>query len=127
MQLRKLTLIAIGALLSALSVTAASVQGVNPVIARNVILVHGAGADGSSWSEITSRLQAAGLNVVAVQNPLTSLSESLAATRRALAMLEGSTVLVGHSRRGTHLVDLGRNADELSYCELLIFDVIGFA
>src|SRR5882724_10904634 len=107
MQLRKLILIAIGALLSALSVPEASAQSANPVVARNVVLVHGAWADGSSWSEVTSRLQAAGLNVVAVQNPLTSLSDSLAATRRALAMLEGPTVLVGHSWGGTVVSEAG--------------------
>jgi pimeloyl-ACP methyl ester carboxylesterase len=107
MQLRKLTLIAIGALLSALSVPEASAQSASSVVARNVVLVHGAWADGSSWSEVTSRLQAAGLNVVAVQNPLTSLSDSLAATRRALAMLEGPTVLVGHSWGGTVVSEAG--------------------
>jgi pimeloyl-ACP methyl ester carboxylesterase len=107
MQLRKLTLIAIGTLLSALSVPEALAQNANPAVARNVVLVHGAWADGSSWSEVTSRLQAAGLNVVAVQNPLTSLSESLAATRRALAMLDGPTVLVGHSWGGTVVSEAG--------------------
>jgi len=107
MQLTKLTLLAIGALLTALSVSEASAQSANPVVARNVVLVHGAWADGSSWSEVTSRLQAAGLNVVAVQNPLTSLSDSLAATRRALAMLDGPTVLVGHSWGGTVVSEVG--------------------
>jgi len=110
MQLRKLTLIAIGALLSALSVPAASAQSANPVVARNVVLVHGAWADGSSWSEVTARLQAAGLNVIAVQNPLTSLCDSLAATRRALAMLDGPTVLVGHSWAGTVVSEVGLDA-----------------
>jgi pimeloyl-ACP methyl ester carboxylesterase len=107
MRLTKLTLFAIGALLTALSVPAASAQSANPSVARNVVLVHGAWADGSSWSEVTSRLQAAGLNVVAVQNPLTSLSDSLAATRRALAMLDGPTVLVGHSWGGTVVSEAG--------------------
>jgi len=107
MQLTKLTLLAIGALLTALSVSEASAQSANPVVARNVVLVHGAWADGSSWSEVTSRLQAAGLNVLAVQNPLTSLSDSLAATRRALAMLDGPTVLVGHSWGGTVVSEVG--------------------
>jgi hypothetical protein len=49
---------------------------------RNVVLVHGAYADGSSWSEVIGRLQAAGLNVTSVQNPLTSLADDVAATRR---------------------------------------------
>ena len=57
--------------------------------ARNVVLVHGAYADGSSWSEVIERLQAAGLNVTSVQNPLTSLADDVAATRRALALQDG--------------------------------------
>jgi pimeloyl-ACP methyl ester carboxylesterase len=68
-----------------------------PVEARNVVLVHGAWADGSSWAEVIPRLQAAGLKVAAVQNPLTSLADSVAATRRALALQDGPTVLVAHS------------------------------
>src|SRR6266446_1192191 len=71
------------------------------VRARNVILVHGAYADGSSWSEVIGRLQLVGLNATAVQNPLTSLADDVAATRRILALQDGPTVLVGHSWAGT--------------------------
>jgi pimeloyl-ACP methyl ester carboxylesterase len=78
-----------------------------PVVAKNVVLVHGAWADGSSWSEVIRRLQAAGLNVTAVQNPLTSLEDSVAATRRALALQDGPTVLVGHSWAGTVVSEAG--------------------
>jgi pimeloyl-ACP methyl ester carboxylesterase len=67
---------------------------------RNVVLVHGLYADGSSWSECIVRPQAAGLNVTAVQNPLTSFADDVAATRRALAMQDGPTVLVAHSYGG---------------------------
>jgi hypothetical protein len=49
-----------------------------PPKARNVVLVHGLFADGSSWSEVIARLQAAGLNATAVQNPLTTLPEAVA-------------------------------------------------
>src|SRR5229473_5788619 len=63
--------------------------------ARNVVLVHGAYADGSSWSEVIPLLQRAGLNVTAVQNPLTSLADDVEATRRVLALQDGPTVLVG--------------------------------
>jgi pimeloyl-ACP methyl ester carboxylesterase len=66
----------------------------------NVVLVHGLYADGSSWSECIVRLQAAGMNVTAVQNPLTSFADDVAATRRALAMQDGPTVLVAHSYGG---------------------------
>lgn len=75
--------------------------------ARNVVLVHGAFADGSSWAEVVTRLQARGLRVIAVQNPLTSLKDDVAATRRALAMVEGPTVLVGHSYGGTVISEAG--------------------
>ena len=53
--------------------------------ARNVVLVHGLFADGSSWSEVIPRLQAAGLNVTSVQNPLTTLPEAVASAERVLA------------------------------------------
>src|SRR6267154_2153527 len=65
-----------------------------PPKARNVVLVHGLFADGSSWSEVIERLQTAGLNVTSVQNPLTTLSDDVAATRRALALQDGPTILV---------------------------------
>src|SRR6266446_10343477 len=52
--------------------------------ARNVVLVHGLFADGSSWSEVIARLQAAGLNATAVQNPLTTLPEAVASAQRVL-------------------------------------------
>jgi pimeloyl-ACP methyl ester carboxylesterase len=75
--------------------------------ARNVVLVHGAYADGSSWSEVIPILQRAGLNVTAVQNPLTSLADDVEATRRILALQEGPTVLVGHSWAGTVISEAG--------------------
>src|ERR1700737_2665980 len=68
-----------------------------PAKASNVVLVHGLFADGSCWSEVIARLQAAGLNATAVQNPLTTLPEAVASAERALARQDGPTVLVGHS------------------------------
>lgn len=73
----------------------------------NVVLVHGAYADGSSWADVIARLQRAGVNATAVQNPLTSLADDVAATRRVLAMQEGPTVLVGHSWAGTVISECG--------------------
>src|SRR4051794_26709984 len=61
--------------------------------ASNVVMVHGLFADGSRWAEIIPRLQAAGLNVTSVQNPLTTLDEAVAATQRVLARQVGPTVL----------------------------------
>jgi pimeloyl-ACP methyl ester carboxylesterase len=78
-----------------------------PVVARNVVLVHGAWADGSSWAPVVAKLQAAGLKVTAVQNPLTSLEDSVAATRRVLALQDGPTVLAGHSWGGTVISEVG--------------------
>lgn len=74
---------------------------------HNVVLVHGAYADGSSWSEVIPRLQAAGLHVTAVQNPLTSLADDVAAVQRVLALQDGPTVLVGHSWGGTVISQAG--------------------
>src|SRR2546425_624578 len=76
-------------------------QAESMVSARNVVLVHGAYADGSCWSEVIGRLLRVGLKATAVQNPLTSLADDVAATRRILALQDGPTVLVGHSWAGT--------------------------
>jgi len=85
----------------------AHAQSAPPVKAKNVVLVHGAWADGSSWADVIPILQAAGLNVTAVQNPLTSLADSVEATRRALALRDGPTVLVAHSWGGTIISEVG--------------------
>jgi pimeloyl-ACP methyl ester carboxylesterase len=78
-----------------------------PTKARNVVLVHGLFADGSSWSEVIPRLQAAGLNVTSVQNPLTTLPEAVASAQRVLARQDGPTVLVGHSFSGMIVTEAG--------------------
>jgi pimeloyl-ACP methyl ester carboxylesterase len=97
-----------GALASAIATTSYAETTAPPV--RNVVLVHGAWADGSSWTEVISRLQAAGLKVTSVQNPLTSLADDVAATRRALALQDGPTVLVGHSWGGAVISEAGADA-----------------
>jgi pimeloyl-ACP methyl ester carboxylesterase len=74
---------------------------------RNVVLVHGAYADGSSWSEVIRRLQAAGVTATAVQNPLSSLADDVVATRRILARQAGPTILVGHSYGGSVITEAG--------------------
>ncbi|SDY68716.1 alpha/beta fold hydrolase [Herbiconiux ginsengi] len=75
--------------------------------ADHIVLVHGAYADGSCWSDVIPLLQRAGLDVTAVQNPLTSLADDAAATRRALALKDGLAVLVGHSWAGTVISEVG--------------------
>jgi pimeloyl-ACP methyl ester carboxylesterase len=75
--------------------------------ARNVVLVHGLFADGSSWSEVIPRLQARGLNVTSVQNPLMTLPDAVAACQRVLARQDGPTVLAGHSFSGMIVTEAG--------------------
>ncbi|MBB5062657.1 alpha/beta fold hydrolase [Granulicella mallensis] len=75
--------------------------------ARNVVLVHGLFADGSSWSEVIARLQSAGMTATAVQNPLNTLQDAVAETRRVLAEQDGPTVLVGHSFSGVLVSETG--------------------
>ncbi len=75
--------------------------------ARNVVLVHGLFADGSCWSEVIARLQQKGIQVTAVQNPLTTLRDAVDATKRVLAMQQGPTVLVGHSFAGMIVTEAG--------------------
>jgi pimeloyl-ACP methyl ester carboxylesterase len=78
-----------------------------PTKARNVVLVHGLFADGSCWTEVIARLQAAGLNLTSVQNPLTTLPEAVASAERVLARQDGPTVLVGHSFSGMIVTETG--------------------
>jgi pimeloyl-ACP methyl ester carboxylesterase len=75
--------------------------------ARNVVLAHGLFADGSCWLDVITRLQAAGLNPTAVQNPLTTLPEAVAETARVLDRQDGPTVLVGHSFAGMIVTEAG--------------------
>jgi pimeloyl-ACP methyl ester carboxylesterase len=82
-----------------------------PMKARNVVLVHGLFADGSCWSEAIRRLQAVGLNATAVQNPLTTLPDAVAATQRVLARQDGPTVLVGHSFSGMIVTEAGMHSN----------------
>ena len=75
--------------------------------ARNVVLVHGLFADGSCWTEVIARLQAAGINATSVQNPLTTLPEAVASAQRVLDRQDGPTVLVGHSFSGMIVSEAG--------------------
>jgi pimeloyl-ACP methyl ester carboxylesterase len=78
-----------------------------PTKVRNVVLVHGLFADGSCWTEVIARLQAAGLNATSVQNPLTTLPDAVASAERVLARQDGPTVLVGHSFSGMIVTEAG--------------------
>ena len=75
----------------------------------NVVLVHGAFADGSSWSKIIPLLESKGLHVIAVQNPLNAFADDVASTRRAIARLDGPVLLVGHSYGGAVITEAGND------------------
>jgi pimeloyl-ACP methyl ester carboxylesterase len=77
--------------------------------AKTVVLVHGAWADGSSWSEVVPLLEAAGLNVVAVQNPLSTLKGDVANTVRVIDDQPGDVILVGHSYGGVVITEAGND------------------
>lgn len=91
----------------------------------NVVLVHGAWADGSGWRPIYEILKADGYNVRMVQNPLTSLADDVAATDRVLDRMDGPTILVGHSYGGAVITEAGdhENVVGLVYVEAFIPDV----
>lgn len=74
-----------------------------------VVLVHGAWADGSSWSKVIPLLLAKGLSVVAVQMPLTSIADDAAVTKRMIGTIEGPIILVGHSWGGMAITQVGED------------------
>jgi pimeloyl-ACP methyl ester carboxylesterase len=76
-------------------------------VVKNIVLVHGAFADGSSWSKVIPLLQELGYNAVAVQNPMTSLADEVAFTKRIIALQDGPVLLVGHSWGGAVITQAG--------------------
>ena len=76
---------------------------------KNIVLVHGALVDGSSWSKVIPLLEAKGYHVTAVQNALTSLAADVATTNRALALQDGPVLLVGHSYGGMVITEAGND------------------
>ncbi len=92
---------------------------------KNVVLVHGAWADGSGWRPIYEILRADGFNVAVVGNPLTSLADDVAAVDRVLDRQEGPTILVGHSYGGAVITEAGDhpNVAALVYVQAFVPDV----
>src|SRR5713101_5622159 len=84
-------------------------QGRSAGAAKNVVLVHGAFADDSSWSKVVPLLKAKGLRVTTAGNPLTSFADDVAAAKRAIAAQDGPTVLVGHSYGGVVITEAGND------------------
>jgi pimeloyl-ACP methyl ester carboxylesterase len=76
---------------------------------KNIVLIHGAFADGSSWSKVIPLLQAKGYHVTSVAIPLTSFADDVAATKRAIAAEDGPVILVGHSYGGVVITDAGND------------------
>ncbi len=76
----------------------------------NIVLVHGAWADGSSWSAVIERLQADGYNVTAPQFPMTALTDDVARLRQVLALQNGPTLVAGHSYGSQIITALGTDA-----------------
>jgi pimeloyl-ACP methyl ester carboxylesterase len=76
---------------------------------KNVVLVHGAWADASSWSKVIPLLQAKGLHVACAQNPLSSIADDVASTNRVINAQDGPTLLVGHSYGGAVITEAGDN------------------
>lgn len=84
-------------------------QSSSTSLAKNIVFVHGAWADGSSWSKLIPILQAKGFHVVCVQNPLTSFADDVAATKRIIDAQDGPVLLVGHSYGGAVITEAGNN------------------
>jgi len=101
-----------GAFLSSFTLALLSLQARSQQVTKgvkNIVLVHGAFADGSSWARIIPLLHEKGYNVIAVQNPLTSLEEDVAATKRAIALMDGPVLLVAHSYGGMVATEAGND------------------
>jgi len=80
-----------------------------PTPLHNIVLVHGAWADGSSWNKIIPLLEAKGFHVTAVHLPFTTLADDVAAVKRTLALQDGPVLLVGHSYGGAVITEAGND------------------
>jgi len=93
-----------------LAVHPAQAQGDDSLKTKDVILVHGAWADGSSWSKVIPLLERRGFHVTAVQLPLTSIADDVATVERATVLAPGPVLLVGHSYGGIVITEAGNDA-----------------
>jgi pimeloyl-ACP methyl ester carboxylesterase len=109
MQVFKLVRNALAACAVLLAVISPAARATAQEKVKTVLLIHGAWADGSSWSKVVPLLEAKGLHVVAVQIPLTSFADDIAATKRAIALEDGPVLLVGHSYGGAVITEAGND------------------
>jgi pimeloyl-ACP methyl ester carboxylesterase len=116
------TIAALGLTTAAL---ASGIGGATAAEIKNVVMVHGAWADGSGWRPIYEILKAEGFNVRIVQNPLTSMEDDIAATDRVLDRMDGPTILVGHSYGGAVISQAGDhpNVVGLVYVQAFVPDI----
>jgi pimeloyl-ACP methyl ester carboxylesterase len=92
---------------AAMTFLSTSVSPAQAAPVKNIVIVHGAFADGSGWRPVVDILQKDGYRVTVVQEPLTSLADDVAATKRVLALQPGPTLLVGHSYGGVVITQAG--------------------
>jgi pimeloyl-ACP methyl ester carboxylesterase len=97
----------VAAAAAAVALLSAAVAPVRAEPVKNVVLVHGAFADGSGWRRVADILGKDGYTVSVVQEPLTSLADDVAATKRVLDLQQGPTLLVGHSYGGVVITEAG--------------------
>ena len=104
---QRLVQFAVGGLIAALMFATGVFAMESKGHAKNIILVHGAWADGSCWSKVIPILEGKGFNVTAVQLPLTSLADDAATVKRAITLEDGPVLLVGHSYGGAVITEAG--------------------
>ncbi len=97
----------LAAAVAAITVLSAAITPARAEPVKNVVIVHGAFADGSGWRRVADILSKDGYTVTVVQEPLTSLADDVAATRRVLDLQQGATLLVGHSYGGVVITEAG--------------------
>src|SRR3974390_289003 len=114
----------IAAAAAAVALLSAAVAPARAEPVKNVVLVHGASADCSGWRRVADILGKDGYTVTVVQEPLTSLADDVAATKRVLDLQQGPTILVGHSYGGVVITEAGNasNVAGLVYIAAFIPD-----
>src|SRR5579862_9410898 len=111
----------VAAAIAAIALLSASIAPARAEPVKNIVLVHGAFADGSGWRDVTDILVKDGYKVSVVQEPLTSLADDVAATKRVLDMQQGPTLLVGHSYGGVVITEAGNAPDVVGLVYIAAF------